>query len=492
MMRHITLTLFTLLVATTISQAQVLLNVRSEPPYLIELGQTYTLDLNEYFQVYNSPGPVATFTWQMPAQNGWADLMYATTGLFVPDYDPEKPTINMMTYEMNDGSTYTHLYDPLASGENFVWENHSIDFQLFADTAPVTVGNFIKYVNRDAYDGTIVHRSEKIDENGIGISIVQLGKYRLKDSESLAMYQIDKDSPITFEETVNNTQGTLAMARATALNSADSEFYINLDDNTDTLAKFYSVFGEVMNFETNMPILKQLSDVYVYNLAQEPYNIGTVFQTTPLYSPFVLKPENWLNVQDITVPEGSTDGISYGYEFGDLDGQEGTSDEEAANQAAFDFAINGNLLELSRNNSGVALLVVKGIYGTQERTFTIPITGYNPEALNAFPSAAIQTEGYLNSSWYGRMLAETFPEINHDNHGRQWVFYIEDPETFVYHYYIFDEQLRSWFYTRASLFPTIYVYSTGHWMKYVPTTGGSEDNPRWFYDFNTKQWVVYQ
>ena len=481
MMRHITLTLTTLLTGFVISQAEVLVNVRVQEPFLIDLEESVTIDLGDHFQLYSDPGPVASFSLRMPVQTGLLELQYQTTGNSIPFYDPEGPTLEMMTYELLSGETYSHVFDPNASGENFAWKEAVVNFQLLADVAPGTVGNFMQYVSDDSYDNTIVHRSQ--------IGIVQFGRYRLNDSEDYLLQEIDTRSFIEFEETIDNAQGTLAMARGNTLNSAQSEFYINLVDNTEGLAKFYSVFGQVMDFDTNMPILEEMGDAYVYDLSTF---LGNVFTTTPLYSPFWQKKDNWLRIQDITIPEGTRTGVTYAYEFGDLDGEEGTSDNEAANQAAFDVSIDGNQLQISRNNSGVALVVVKGTFGDQERSFTIPVTGYDPEALNAFPTSSIETEGYLNSVWYGRMLAETYPEIMHENHGKQWVFYSEDEDSGAYDYYIFDMELFSWIYTYPGLFPVIYVFSTGHWMSYVGTTGGSEDNPRWFYNHNLEEWVVYQ
>lgn len=479
-MRHITLTLTALTACSYASEADVLLNIREHEPFLLELGQTFTMDLGDYFQIYSEPGPVATFQLRMPVQTGFQQLLYKTTGNNIPDFDPEGPTIEVMTYELTSGESYAHLFDPAASAENFVFKNYDVNFQLLADVAPGTVGNFIQYVRDGWYNKTIVHRSE--------IGVAQMGRYRISDAEDKLLQRIAGRSFIEFEETVDNAQGTLAMARGSSLNSAQSEFYINLVDNTSRLAKFYSVFGQVMDFSTNMPVLEEMGDAYVWDLSTY---LGTVFPTTPLYSPSWLEKDSWLRVQDIIIPEGTRTGVSYSYEFGDLDGEEGTSEEEAANQAAFDVVINGSQIEVSRNNSGVALLVVKGTAGGQERSFTVPITGYNPEALNAFPTAKIETGGYLNSDWYGRMLAETYPAIRHENHGKQWVYYTFDEDTGAYDYNIFDLELWSWIYTYPGLYTLIYVYSTGHWMAYVETTGGSEDNPRWFYDFNLQEWVVY-
>ncbi len=479
MMRHFTLTLSCLLAGSLISQAQVLVKVKTAEQRLIEAGQTYTLDLTGYFQLYPEPGPVAEFTLRTPVQTGFQELQYQTTDDNQPDYDPEGATFEFMTYQLATGGSYTHIFDPAASADNFVWTEHTINFQLLADVAPGTVGNFIEYVQENAFDRTIVHRSD--------FGVVQMGRYRLSDSGDFLLEAIPRKGFIEFEQTIANAQGTLAMARGSSLNTAQSEFYINLVDNSETLSTAYSVFGEVMNFDTSMPILEELGDPYVYDLSTF---IGTVFQTAPLYSPFWLKPQSWLTVQEIDIPAGTAEGISYSYGFGDLDGEEGTSDEEAAYQDSWDISIsNDGILEISRNDSGVALLEVTGSFGDQQQSFTIPLTGYNPDALNAFPGATIETEGYLTSGWYGPMLAETYPEITHDYHGEQLVYYTEDEDTGMYYYYIYDKKMESWIYTTVNLYPYMYIINTGNWLAYVETTGGSDENPRWFYDFAAQEWV---
>lgn len=483
-MRRITLTLSCLMAGTLATQAEVLLNVEKHNPVLVEMGLPVTIDLTNHFQLFPNPGPVASFSLHMPAQTGFQDLLYRKTYDGQPDYNPDGPTIESMTYELAGGGTYNHLFDPVAHPQNYVWNDYTVNFQLLADVAPVTVGNFIQYVSDDEFDKTIVHRSENVENSGIGI--VQLGRYRISDADEYLLTEIEKRATIAFEETIDNVQGTLAMARMDSPNSASSEFYINLADNTNTLAKNYSVFGELVDFTTDMPILNQMGEAFVWNLQDFA---GSVFRTTPLYSPYYLEKGSWVNIQDITIAEGTTSGITYGYEFGDLDGEEGTSEDEAAFQAAFDVTIDGTQMVINRNNSGYALVVVKGIFGDQEQSFTIPVTGYNPEALNAFPFSTVEADGFLNDSWYGRMNAEAYPQVFHKNHGEQAVYYTEDEETFDREYYIYDIGLISWLYTTPELYPFIYVYRTGKWMGYVKGTGNADDEPRYFWDFHQEKWV---
>jgi peptidyl-prolyl cis-trans isomerase B (cyclophilin B) len=113
--------------------------------------------------------------------------------------------------------------------------------ELFADKAPVTVENFLRYVDEGHYDDTIFHRVIKN-------FMVQGGGLTLN------MKPKPTREPIA-NEAVNglaNKAGTVAMARAAGKDSATAQFFINVVDNAsldhkdDTDAGFgYAVFGQV-------------------------------------------------------------------------------------------------------------------------------------------------------------------------------------------------------------------------------------------------------
>ena len=117
----------------------------------------------------------------------------------------------------------------------------TIEITLDAEKAPITVKNFLSYVNDGFYDGTIFHRI-------IPNFMIQGGGHTVNLAEK------PKKAPITNEATnkVLNLRGTLAMARTSVINSATCQFFINLKDNDflnhkNRSAKLfgYTVFGEV-------------------------------------------------------------------------------------------------------------------------------------------------------------------------------------------------------------------------------------------------------
>ena len=116
---------------------------------------------------------------------------------------------------------------------------------MFDQVADNTVANFLQYVNSGAYANTLVHRTQKLSTQGIGI--VQGGGYT---DGGNTFNHITTNAPINLQYKLDNSIGTIAMARTPNVNSATSEWFINTSDNTTTLGAGngggYAVFGQVM------------------------------------------------------------------------------------------------------------------------------------------------------------------------------------------------------------------------------------------------------
>src|SRR5690606_33605297 len=99
--------------------------------------------------------------------------------------------------------------------------NHG-DFtiELYPDKAPITVENFLSYVDAGFYDNTIFHRV-------IPGFVIQGGGF------TEDMRQKPTEAPIKNEADngLKNERGTLSMARTSDINSATSQFFVNLQDN---------------------------------------------------------------------------------------------------------------------------------------------------------------------------------------------------------------------------------------------------------------------
>lgn len=119
-----------------------------------------------------------------------------------------------------------------------------IEVELFEKEAPKTVANFLSYVKKGHYDGTIFHRI-------IPGFVVQGG------GMTPEMKEKPTDDPIENEAAngLKNDRMTLSMARTRAPHSATSQFYINLKYNRDLDKRYaadrygYCVFGRVIKGE---------------------------------------------------------------------------------------------------------------------------------------------------------------------------------------------------------------------------------------------------
>jgi len=134
--------------------------------------------------------------------------------------------------------------------------------ELLSTAAPNTVTNFLTYVNGGSYNNTIIHRSSKL--SGTGNQIVQGGAY----TYSLPMGSVGTRSPIALEYNLPNTRGTIAMARTSEQNSATSQWFFNLADNSTILGASngggYAVFGRVLG--TGMTVVDAIGALTIYNV----------------------------------------------------------------------------------------------------------------------------------------------------------------------------------------------------------------------------------
>ncbi len=129
-----------------------------------------------------------------------------------------------------------------------------ITIRLFPDKAPISVANFLSYVDEGFYNGTIFHR---VTEG----YVIQGGGFTTN------MVKKETRPPIKNEagNGLSNRRGTVAMARINLVDSATSQFFINIADNTfidhknDTPKDFgYAVFGEVIS---GMDVVDRISAV---------------------------------------------------------------------------------------------------------------------------------------------------------------------------------------------------------------------------------------
>lgn len=130
---------------------------------------------------------------------------------------------------------------------------------LFDETTPETVQNFLDYVNAGAYANNVVHRSE----TGF---VIQGGGFQYNGS--IPLDNVNAGTPVINEPVLSNVRGTIAMAKSPGgVNSATVQWFINLSDNSanlDVQNGGFTAFGQVI--EDGMLIVDEISDLTRFNL----------------------------------------------------------------------------------------------------------------------------------------------------------------------------------------------------------------------------------
>jgi cyclophilin family peptidyl-prolyl cis-trans isomerase len=121
----------------------------------------------------------------------------------------------------------------------FVTNLGSFVLELDRERAPITVMNFLNYVRRGYYEGTIFHRV-------IHGFVAQAGGYTADLSEKMPDTAVVNESG----NGLSNLRGTVGLARTGAPHSGTAQFYLNLADNVDLNPRptrwGYTVFGRVV------------------------------------------------------------------------------------------------------------------------------------------------------------------------------------------------------------------------------------------------------
>ena len=141
-----------------------------------------------------------------------------------------------------------------------------IDFKLLDDEAPISVANFLAYVNGGDYASVMIHRS-------VPGFVIQSGGYRWPDGGSVAKIASRGAIKNEFSATRSNLRGTVAMAKIGGNpDSATSEWFVNLSNNASNLDNQnggFTVFARVT--APGMAVADKIAKLKVIN-AGSPFN----------------------------------------------------------------------------------------------------------------------------------------------------------------------------------------------------------------------------
>ncbi|EIP97852.1 peptidyl-prolyl cis-trans isomerase (rotamase) - cyclophilin family [Opitutaceae bacterium TAV1] len=267
----------------------------------------------------------------------------------------------------------------------------SIDFILHRDWAPNAHDNFLQYVKALRYDGTAIHRSEYN-------FVVQGGGYIYNNGTYGSWDSIERFAPAKddiYKPARANTRGTIALAKTGEPDSATSEWFVNIVDNTTALAPF-SAGGRQLNGGF-FPFAEVADDC-----------VSTYFSSGMEFF-------DWVNYDIGAYQVGRFDTVPI---YENNNGQQYLVTVEAA-RPTLDFALvdgSGNLVRKITGGATEAALThgnryleLKGLAGKND-TDTYRIRATAPDGRTATKTLAVNT-GTVLSALAGKTIKLTAPAL---------------------------------------------------------------------------------
>jgi cyclophilin family peptidyl-prolyl cis-trans isomerase len=155
----------------------------------------------------------------------------------------------------------------------FVTAAGLLDVELLNQEAPITVANFLQYLNSNAFDNLLVQRN-------VSNFVVQAGAFTVNGSE---LPRVTKLPPIVneFDGANSNLRGTLSMALPSGNpNGGTSEFFFNVVNNVQLDSRLHTVFGRVVG--DGMDVVDDINQLTPFDLSTL-YDDGSL-QEVPLTS----------------------------------------------------------------------------------------------------------------------------------------------------------------------------------------------------------------
>lgn len=276
----------------------------------------------------------------------------------------------------------------------------NIYIELFEDQTPLTVANFMGYVERDDWDNSFFHRL-------IPGFILQGGGWSFDESRQ-SVDHVTQQNPVENEFGISNTQWTVAMAKLGGdPDSATSEWFFNLADNSANLDfqnGGFTVFGEVVG---GRHVLNTITDLRVVNLGGY---LGSGFTTLPVTDHFdetgdTVFNEDLVNIEDVVLvydPDTSLLADTTVVPGGTANGSNLTT---VTLQSQF-----GRAIAFQQNGlAGGWTVTDLNLKADQSGTSTTPVTWIDPKDGNTY-AAAISDDGLMlyknttGTTWTARNL----------------------------------------------------------------------------------------
>lgn len=177
------------------------------------------------------------------------------------------------------------------------------EINLYDESTPVTVQNFLNYVSSGRYDGTVIHRS-------IPGFVIQGGGFEF--DQQLPLKARPTNPAIVNEPKWSNVRATIAMAKRENMpNSATNQWFINLKNNASNLDfqnSGYTVFGQISS--TDMDVIDAIAALPQFNfpgiegLPLRNYSSSDRDDNKPLVA------DNFIVIESVVVVDNRTNTIS--------------------------------------------------------------------------------------------------------------------------------------------------------------------------------------
>ncbi len=356
----------------------------------------------------------------------------------------------------------------------FISNQGVFHIELLEEDAPITTDNFLTYLNSGRYTNSIIHRSVSQNPsfpNNFDF-VIQGGGYSIEPGDS-APKVIKTDPPIVneFNPENSNLRGTLSMAKIGGdPDSATSQWFVNLDDNSDILDDQnggFTVFARVIG--DGMTTIDAIADIAVWNATSA---FGGAFEEIPLPdfdNTTALTLDNFIIFLDVSVIE-----------------RIGTSEDPGLLQVDLQ-SISNNLAEFSIEGSTLTVTTVPGAVGELTATFGVNETAFSEsnflEQTFTFQLGGITPDrefdnGWKLSKWFGLYYETDSGWIFHPK--LDWLFLASSGSNGG----SFLQTPIGWIWTRADVFPYLWRFeseeSPGNWIYWDRTTGA----PPYFFDFS--------
>jgi cyclophilin family peptidyl-prolyl cis-trans isomerase len=215
---------------------------------LVQTGAHATADSQGNFQFTNIQLQAGANSFTVQATDSLGNTSQGTISIRLNS----PPTVSSVIADVNVGKSAqdtvidlsTHFTDPDLVNTHIRFNTSAgpVDVELFDSTQPLTVANFLNYIDSGRFTNSIFHRLVKN-------FVLQGGGFTF-DSSTHQLNAITTDPAVLNEPGRSNVRGTIAMAKVgNDPNSATSQFFFNLADNSANLDNQnggFTVFGDVI------------------------------------------------------------------------------------------------------------------------------------------------------------------------------------------------------------------------------------------------------